>query len=195
LAATSDDHGLLTVIRGASPRPKGDPKYFSRDRTAYHWIKIADIRKHSKDRVLYDTDEFLTQAGMEKSVLLPKGSLIVTNSATIGIPVFLGLDGGCIHDGFLAFPHFPTEELSKEFFFVLFQTLQAYAVSRARGMAQLNLNTGLLRGFPLGLPPVAEQHRIVVKVDELWRCAIGWKPRRRSGSGGGIGWRRRRCSA
>jgi type I restriction enzyme S subunit len=67
----------------------------------------------------------------------------------------------------LAFPYFPTSELSKDFFFVLFQTLQSYAVKKARGMAQLNLNTGLVRGFPLGLPPLAEQHRIVAKVDEL----------------------------
>ncbi|HOW75035.1 MAG TPA: restriction endonuclease subunit S, partial [Candidatus Competibacteraceae bacterium] len=158
---------LLTVIRGASPRPKGDPKYFSTERTTYHWIKISDIRKHSKNRVLYDTDEFLTEAGMQKSVLLSKGTLVVTNSATIGVPIFLGFDGGCVHDGYLAFPYFPTSQLSKDFFFVLFQTLQSYAVKKARGMAQLNLNIGLVREFPLGLPPLAEQHRIVAKVDEL----------------------------
>jgi type I restriction enzyme S subunit len=158
---------LLTVIRGASPRPKGDPKYFSVEKTPYHWIKISDIRKHSIGRVLYDTDEFLTKAGMEKSVLLPKGTLVMTNSATIGVPIFLGFDGGCIHDGYLAFPYFPDSEISKDFFFILFQTLQSYAVKMARGMAQLNLNTGLVRNFPLGLPPFAEQHRIVAKVDEL----------------------------
>jgi type I restriction enzyme S subunit len=158
---------LLTVIRGASPRPKGDPKYFSAVRTPYHWIKISDIRKHSRDRVLCDTDEFLTKAGMEKSVLLPKGTLVVTNSATIGVPIFLGFEGGCIHDGYLAFPYFPTSELSKDFFFVLFQTLQSYASKKARGMAQLNLNTELVREFPLGLPPLSEQRRIVAKVDEL----------------------------
>jgi type I restriction enzyme, S subunit len=158
---------LLTVIRGASPRPKGDPKYFSTERTPYHWIKISDIRKHSKGRVLCDTDEFLTKAGMEKSVRLPKGTLVVTNSATIGVPIFLGFEGGCIHDGYLAFPYFPTLELSKDFFFVLFQTLQSYAAKKARGMAQLNLNTELVREFPLGLPPFAEQRRIVAKVDEL----------------------------
>ena len=158
---------LLTVIRGASPRPKGDPKYFSAARTPYHWIKISDIRKHSKDRVLYDTDEFLTKAGMEKSVLLPKGTLVVTNSATIGVPIFLGFEGGCIHDGYLAFPYFPESELSKGFFFVLFQSLQSYAATKARGMAQLNLNTELVREFPLGLPPLVEQRRIMAKVNEL----------------------------
>ncbi|MBI5056250.1 MAG: restriction endonuclease subunit S [Nitrospirae bacterium] len=54
-----------------------------------------------------------------------------------------------------------------QFFFILFQTLQTYAIKKARGMAQLNLNSGLVRAFPLGLPPLAEQHRIAAKVDEL----------------------------
>lgn len=158
---------LLTVIRGASPRPKGDPKYFSVDRTPYHWIKISDIKKHSKDKILYDTDEFLTEAGMEKSVLLPKGTLVMTNSATIGIPIFLGFNGGCIHDGYLAFPYFPDDNLSSDFFFILLKTLKSHAVKMARGMAQLNLNTGIVRNFPLGLPPLNEQRRIVAKVNEL----------------------------
>src|SRR4051794_32349801 len=30
---------ILYVIRGASPRPKGDPEYFSETRTPYHWVK------------------------------------------------------------------------------------------------------------------------------------------------------------
>jgi type I restriction enzyme S subunit len=158
---------LLTVVRGASPRPKGDPQYFSVERTPYHWVKISDIRKHSKGRELLDTDEFLTEAGMKKSVLLPKGTLILTNSATIGVPIFLGIEGGCIHDGYLGFPNFPELYLSKEFFFILMQTLQSYAIKKARGIAQLNLNTELVREFPIGLPPLAEQHRIVAKVDEL----------------------------
>jgi type I restriction enzyme, S subunit len=36
-----------------------------------------------------------------------------------------------------------------------------------RGIAYKGLNLGILREFPIPLPPVAEQHRIVAKVDEL----------------------------
>ncbi len=90
---------VLYVIRGASPRPKGDPQYFSETRTPYHWVKISDIRKHGQNGLLMDTDEFLTEAGMRKSVLLPKGTLVLTNSATIGVPIVLGIEGCCIHDG------------------------------------------------------------------------------------------------
>jgi type I restriction enzyme S subunit len=158
---------VLYVIRGASPRPKGDPQYFSETRTAYHWVKISDIRKHGQNGRLTDTDEFLTEAGMRKSVLLPKGTLVLTNSATIGVPIVLGIEGCCIHDGYLAFPNFPHELLNQKFIVYLFHTLKKYAERNARGLAQLNLNTDLVRSFPFGLPPIAEQKRIVAKVDEL----------------------------
>lgn len=158
---------VLYVIRGASPRPKGDPQYFSEKRTPYHWVKISDIRKHGQSGLLMDTDEFLTEAGMRKSVLLPKGTLVLTNSATIGVPIVLGIEGCCIHDGYLAFPNFPHELLSQKFLLYLFHTLKKHAERNARGLAQLNLNTELVRSFPFGLPPLAEQKRIVAKVDEL----------------------------
>jgi type I restriction enzyme S subunit len=158
---------VLYVIRGASPRPKGAPQYFSETRTPYHWVKISDIRKHGQNGLLMDTDEFLTEAGMHKSVLLPKGTLVLTNSATIGVPIVLGIEGCCIHDGYLAFPNFPDDLLSQKFLLYLFHTLKKHAVRNARGLAQLNLNTDLVRSFPFGLPPLAEQKRIVAKVDEL----------------------------
>ena len=158
---------VLYVIRGASPRPKGDPQYFSETRTPYHWVKISDIRKHGQNGLLMDTDEFLTEAGMRKSVLLPKGTLVLTNSATIGVPIVLGIEGCCIHDGYLAFPNFPHDLLSQKFLLYLFHTLKKHAERNARGLAQLNLNTDLVRSFPFGLPPLAEQKRIVAKVDEL----------------------------
>ena len=158
---------VLYVIRGASPRPKGDPQYFSEARTPYHWVKISDIRKHGQSGLLMDTDEFLTEAGMRKSVLLPKGTLVLTNSATIGVPIVLGIEGCCIHDGYLAFPNFPHELLSQKFLLYLFHTLKKHAERNARGLAQLNLNTDLVRSFPFGLPPLAEQTRIVAKVNEL----------------------------
>ncbi len=69
---------MLNVIRGASPRPKGDPRYFSKQRTDFHWIKISDIRKHSDGWNLKDTDEFLTPEGAGKSVILKRGTFIVT---------------------------------------------------------------------------------------------------------------------
>lgn len=171
---------VLHVIRGSSPRPKGDPRYFATERTQYHWIKISDIRKHSRDGLLLDTDEFLTEAGKDKSVMLPKGTLVLTNSATIGVPIVLGMGGGCIHDGYLAFPSFPHDYLDQQYLLVVLKTLKKYAVRQARGLAQLNLNTGIVRAFPFGVPPLAEQRRIVSKVEGLMSLCDTLEDQRRA---------------
>ena len=47
----------LDIIRGASPRPKGDPKYFGGN---IAWISIKDINAE-KGRYLTTTRETVTQ--------------------------------------------------------------------------------------------------------------------------------------
>jgi type I restriction enzyme, S subunit len=54
---------VLTVIRGASPRPKGDPRYFG---GTIPWVMISDITKE-KGKFLSQTRDHVTQAGAEKS--------------------------------------------------------------------------------------------------------------------------------
>ena len=157
---------IFEVKRGASPRPKGDPKYFSNQPTPYHWIKISDLRKHGKNNILYGTDEYLTELGSSKSVLVEKGTLIITNSATIGIPIIMGVNG-YIHDGFLAFPSFPHNYISQDFFLIALRALTSYLKRESRGLAQLNMNSNIMKEAPFGLPPYPEQKRIVAKVDAL----------------------------
>lgn len=42
-------------------------------------------------------------------------------------------------------------------------------VEKARGLAQLNLNTTLVKDLTFPLPPLPEQHRIVRKIEELFK--------------------------
>jgi len=44
---------------------------------------------------------------------------------------------------------------------------RGYLISNAIGTTMTNLNHGILKKMPIPLPPLAEQHRIVSKVDEL----------------------------
>jgi type I restriction enzyme S subunit len=44
---------------------------------------------------------------------------------------------------------------------------RGYLISNAIGTTMTNLNHGILKKTPIPLPPLAEQHRIVAKVDEL----------------------------
>jgi type I restriction enzyme S subunit len=45
--------------------------------------------------------------------------------------------------------------------------IQSYFTDATRTLAQPTLNVGLIEKLPIPLPPFAEQHRIVAKVDEL----------------------------
>jgi type I restriction enzyme, S subunit len=99
--------------------------------------------------------------------LLPKGSLILSNSGTVCIPKFLGAEA-CIHDGFVSFLGLP-KEISKEFLFYYFQYLRPYIVQKHKqGITQVNLNIEIVSDFDLNLPPTNEQNRIVEKIEELF---------------------------
>ncbi|MCF6192187.1 MAG: restriction endonuclease subunit S [Candidatus Hydrothermae bacterium] len=146
------------VIRGASPRPKGDPRYFSDIPTSYRWLKISDLSKYRQGMCLYDTEEYLTAEGMRKSVLVSEGTLLLTNSGTIGKPVITKVPV-CIHDGFLALKDIHTQ-VQREFLYFLLEHFQKKLTIRAPRGTQANLNTSIVKSLPIPLPPLPEQKRI-----------------------------------
>lgn len=161
---------LCTVSRGASPRPKGNPEYFARDRTEHHWIMIGDLSRSRVGKYLVDTEQFLTPAGVGKSRPVGPGSLLLTNCATVGIPVFSGVSG-CIHDGFLLFDQF-NDSISKEYLFRLFEHLTQWFKSVAQTGTQANLNTSILRELQVPLLPLQEQHDLTASLDQLDLLAV-----------------------
>lgn len=62
-----------------------------------------------------------------------------------------------------------TEDISREFMSLLFtcSSSRKYLARAAVGTTMVNLNHGVLASMPIALPPLAEQYRIVAKVDEL----------------------------
>lgn len=151
---------ITTVIRGASPRPKGDPKYFGGD---IPWISISDVTAEPS-RFLKVTREGVTPAGAKKSRLLSPGTLILSNSGTVCVPKILAVSG-CIHDGFVAFPDLPVT-IEKLYLFEYFNFLRPQVIAQHRqGITQVNLNTGIVNDFEIPIPPLSEQHRIVEAVE------------------------------
>ena len=89
---------VCEVRRGASPRPIQE--FISP--IGIPWVKISDATATCSP-FLMNTKEFIKEEGLRNTVYLKKGSLILSNSATPGLPKFLELDA-CIHDGWLHFP-------------------------------------------------------------------------------------------
>jgi type I restriction enzyme S subunit len=111
--------------------------------------------------------EGVTAEGARKSRLLPAGTLILSNSATVGIPKILAVEG-CIHDGFVAFPNLDRRLFVTEFLYEFFRHIRTRLLdANRRGMTQVNLNTGIVRNIEVVIPPLAEQRRIVARLDTL----------------------------
>ena len=157
---------ITTIFRGASPRPKGDPRYWDEhNRTPYHWIKISDITKYTKYDVLYDTDEFLTEEGKELSVYVNKDFVITAASGSIGKCAILEIDG-YIYDGLIALRIYD-ETINKRYMVSFISAVISYLVDESTGTSWKNIKTDTLKTILFPLPPFDEQQRIVAKINEL----------------------------
>ena len=139
-----DVSDICTVGRGGSPRPIN-----SFMNGTVPWIKIADATA-STGPSIFETKERLKEAGVSKSVRVQPGDLILSNSATCGIPMFVELHG-CIHDGWLHFKGL--KRVSKLFLFHALEHLAEHLVRIADGSVQKNLNTKLVGQQRLVIPP------------------------------------------
>ena len=157
---------MIGVQRGASPRPKGSPEYWSSERTPYHWIKISDITKYTLNDALYDTDEFLTDLGTTKSVFVDSDYLITAASGSLGEIAKLNISG-YIYDGLMCMC-FKNTSLEMDYIIILIQAMVEYLMSLSTGTAWKNITTDILKNLLVPLPPLSEQRRIVEKQQELF---------------------------
>ncbi|GAF05324.1 GIY-YIG nuclease family protein [Saccharicrinis fermentans] len=128
---------LVTVKRGGSPRPIQD--FLVKE--GLPWVKISDATATSSP-FLMSTKEFIKEEGLSKTVYLKKGSLILSNSATPGLPKFLELDA-CIHDGWLYFPKISV--ITQNYMYLLFLHLKKHIVQQGSGSVFTNLKTDILK--------------------------------------------------
>jgi len=146
---------VINIFRGASPRPKGDPRYYG---GSIPRLLIEDLTRDGKYAI--PKIDFLTEEGARKSRLLPKGSLVMSCSGTrVGIIGFLGIDA-CIHDGFFGFNGY--QEIEQEYLYQYFQLFsQNLQSSATQGGVFNNLTTDIMKTMKCCFPPIDEQYKIV----------------------------------
>ena len=130
---------FVEIKRGGSPRPIQN---FLSD-SGLRWLKISDVTSLSSPFVL-EIKEHIKEEGLRKTVYLHAGELVLSNSATPGIPKILDVDT-CIHDGWL---YFPKSELSKYYLYLFFKHIRKELVSLGNGSVFTNLKTDILKAFP-----------------------------------------------
>lgn len=131
------------IKRGGSPRPIQE--YLSD--SGLRWLKISDVTSLQTPFII-DIKDHIIEAGLRKTVFLKAGSLVLSNSATPGIPKILDVDS-CIHDGWL---YFPESKFSKEYLYLYFKYIRQQLVNLSNGSVFNNLKTDILKGYPTILP-------------------------------------------
>ena len=151
---------IATVVRGASPRPAGDPLYFNGNDVP--WITVAEVTK-GDGKYIDETETFLTFEGAKQSRIVEEGTLLLSNSgATLGVPKITRIRG-CINDGSVAFYNL---SINQEFLLYLFKGRTFELRKQMQGYGQPNLNTTIVKGIEVPLPTELEQKAIVDFLDQ-----------------------------
>ncbi|BBU35655.1 type I restriction endonuclease subunit S [Veillonella sp. S12025-13] len=150
---------IVDIRRGASPRPihnflstKGMP-----------WVKIADATS-DPSRYIWGTNEYIINKGVSKSVKVDPETLIVSNSATPGLPKIMKIEA-CVHDGWLVFSNY--RGVTRDFLYYKFIDIRRMLVNQANGSVFQNLKTDIVRDFNIKIPSIDVQNCIVNILSKL----------------------------
>ena len=152
---------------GGTPS-RSHPEYFG---GTIPWVVIGDLN----DGVVCSTAESITDLGLSSSSakLVEAGAVLIAMYGAIGK---LGIAGvTCATNQAIAHCVPDPDVIESRYLFLLLRSLRSDLVARGQGGAQQNINQMILKSWPVRLPPVAEQQRIVVKVDELMALCDGFE--------------------
>jgi type I restriction enzyme S subunit len=150
--------------RGKSKhRPRNDQALF--DGGEHLMIQTGDVAR-SQGVIKTYTSKY-NDFGLSQSFKWPKGTLCITIAANIADSGILGFDA-CFPDSVVGF--IPASMFENARYFEYFvRTAKANLLEFAPATAQKNINLEILTQVLIPLPPLAEQHRIVAKVDALMK--------------------------
>ena len=160
---------ICLVERGASPRPIHD--YITNALDGVNWIKIGDAEIGSK--YITHTKEKVTPEGAAKSRRVKPGDFILSNSMSFGRPYIMATEG-CIHDGWLLLRD-TSDQLDRDFLYSILGSkpvIEQFERSATGGVVN-NLNSEIVRGVQIPLPPLEVQKEIVAEIEGYQKVIDG----------------------
>jgi type I restriction enzyme S subunit len=152
------------IVGGGTP-PSADADNFTSGGSGTAWLTPADLGKHTGLYVSHGVRD-LTQQGLRSSsaTLMPKGSVLFTSRAPIGYTA-IAANEVSTNQGFKSVvPYILTCNL---YIAVYFRAFGRWIDGKASGTTFREVSGKIVASLPFPLPPLAEQHRMVAKVDEL----------------------------
>ena len=144
---------LANIVRGASPRPIQDSKWFDKD-SDIGWLRISDVT--DQNGRIHHLEQRISKLGQEKTRVLKEPHLLLSIAATVGKPLVNYVKTG-VHDGFLIFLN-PSFE--REFMFQWLEMFRPNWKKYGQPGSQVNLNSELVTNQEIPLPSIEEQQKI-----------------------------------
>ncbi len=150
------------VSRGRSKhRPRNDTILYRDGK--YPLIQTGDVARSGG--LITSCSASYNDVGLDQSRMWPKGTLCLTIAANIADVGILDFDA-CFPDSVVGFSAFKPIASNKYFLYML-MAYKAILDSMATRSAQKNINLETIASLAYPLPPLAEQERIVARVEEL----------------------------
>ena len=144
---------LADIVRGASPRPIEDPKWFDKS-SDVGWLRIRDVTE--QDGRIYHLVQKISKLGEEKTRVLTEEHLLLSIAASVGKPVINYVKTG-VHDGFLIFR---TPSFNLEFMYQWLKSFEAQWHKYGQPGSQVNLNSEIVKNQEISIPESDEQKKI-----------------------------------
>jgi type I restriction enzyme S subunit len=150
---------ICTVVRGGSPRPAGDKRFYGGE---IPFLKVADITSLGKMHIT-NFECTITKAGLSKTRMVEENTLLLTNNgATLGVPAITTFKT-TFNDGVAAFLGLPETSLKYHYYFWQSKTADLRRINQ--GAAQPNLNTSIIGHQEIPDIDDAGQSRIVSDIE------------------------------
>lgn len=141
------------LVRGSSPRPKGDARYYG---GPVPRLMVADVTRDGW--IVTPMIDSLTEAGAKLSRPIKAGTVVMAVSGEVGVPSMLSIDA-CIHDGFVGFADLDDTVVKPLYLMVALSMLRITHEGRKAGAIFQNLTTYDVKNMEIPIPPIDEQEK------------------------------------
>ena len=152
---------VVNYYLGKTP-PRAATEYWGND---VPWVSIADMVESGR---IAETKEKLSNAALPlfKDKISAAGTLIMSFKLTVGRVSILGINATHNEAIISVFPYCDSKNFFRDYLFKFLPNIANSGDSKS-AIKGTTLNSSSINALLIPIPPIEEQHRIVVKIDQF----------------------------